>query len=126
MPDYPYVYGAPASPPVDPGGTRYRLGRRRPRRDGRAGEDAGDRGGDDERHEAWRSLLGDAVDALNRSMGASGRPHRFALEEDAGEFWLRVVLPEGSGVEERLDPAELDRWLARLRAQVGVVLDREA
>ncbi len=129
MPDYPYVYASPAPRPVEPGGTRIRVFRRRPRK--------GEEGAEEERREAeerlarWREALTRAVDELNRAMEEAGLPHRVRLVEDSEGFLLHVSTgAEGAQppleAEELLDPADLPRWLARLRARLGLLVDETA
>ncbi len=131
MPDYPYVYAPPGTPPprpVEPGGTRIRVFRRRR---GPAEEETGAGGEDaEERLRRWREALQEAVEELNAELAAAGLPHRVRLGEDREGFWLHVTgFPPGAPplrVDELLDPADLPRWLARLRTRLGLLVDETA
>ncbi len=128
MPDHPYVYASPAPRPVEPGGTRIRVFRRRPRQE-EGGEE--DRREAEERLARWREVLAQAVDELNRAMEEAGLPHRVRLVEDAEGFLLHVSTGADGPhpaleAEELLDPADLPRWLGRLRARLGLLVDETA
>ncbi|WP_025322498.1 hypothetical protein [Deferrisoma camini] len=129
MPDYPYVYGTAGPRPVEPGGTRIRVFRRRPRR----GEEEGgeqDRDSAEDRWAAWREALADAVEELNRALEAEGVATRFLLVEEEAGLGLEVTgLPPGANLPplpEALDPDDLPAWFARLRTRLGLLLDRRA
>lgn len=131
MPDYPYVYGSSETRPISPGGTRIRLLRRRggQRQGGETGanpEEEKERG-----EHAWRALLEHAVEDLNASLRASGAPFACALEEDEAGFILRVRREgepgEATEIEEEvLAPAELPKWLSRIRSRLGILVDQSA
>ena len=131
MPDYPYVDPSPALRPVGPGGTRVRLLRRRERE--AAPED--ERGHRDEaaNDAAWEELLGSAVEELNVAFEQAGVPFTCTLGEDEHSMWLTVSRQssghEGEPLaldEEVLEPADLPRWLARLRLRLGLLVDETA
>ena len=129
MPDYPYVYATPAPRPVEPGGTRIRLFRRRPRQEEEEGGE--ERREAEERLARWREVLTQAVDELNRAMEEAGLPHRVRLVEDAEGFLLHVSTGADGPhpaleTDELLDPADLPRWIARLRARLGLLVDETA
>ncbi len=129
MPDYPYVYGAAGPRPVEPGGTRIRVFRRRPRR-GEEGGEQEDRGSAEDRWAAWREALAVAVEELNRALEAEGLATRFRLVEEEAGLGLEVTgLPPGANLPplpEALDPGDLPAWFARLRTRLGLLLDRRA
>jgi hypothetical protein len=134
VPDYPYAYGVNPVHPIGPRGARLRFFRRR------AGEEeqtapASPAGVDEMAR--WRELLSGSVAELNASLERSGAPFRCALEEDDTGLSLRVfhLAEDGSAppldplaeeVEEHLDPADLPRWLERLRSRLGIVVDERA
>lgn len=126
MPDYPYVYGQAPPRPVGPGGTRLRVFRRRPPREGEAQVPA-----QAEEEAPWAALLESAVAELNASFLRSQAPWSCRLEEDQAGLLLRVIhkdaaegpdsMPEE--VDEVMEPADLPAWLARLRARLGLLID---
>ncbi len=130
MPDYPFTYAAAPPHPVAPGGTRVRLFRRR----ARPGEEAPREGPGEEEPSGWRALLTAAVAELNEAFAKGAAPFSCVLEEDRRGLSLRIlhlsedgspVAPQGpvEEIEEFLDPAELPRWLARLRSHLGILVD---
>lgn len=128
MPDYPYVDPSPPLPPVGPGGTRVRLFRRQEHE-----EPDQERSPQEEEanHAAWEELLKDAVGELNASFQRDGVPFTCVLEEEDQGFSLSVVREGDGGAaraveEEFLAPAELPRWLARLRLRLGLLVDETA
>ena len=131
MPEYPYVHGSTEALPISPGGTRIRLLRRR-RGEREGGEaEANPEGQKDRGEQRWRALLGQAVEDLNASLRASGAAFACALEEDEAGFILRFRRAGEPGEaqeieEEILDPAELPRWLARIRSHLGILVDQSA
>jgi hypothetical protein len=135
MPDYPYVYDSRAPRPIGLGGTRLRVFRRRPPAEGTEHEE--NSGSAEESDARWRQLLGQAVEELNESFGHSGVPFLCSLDEDEGGFSLKISRIPGpgetagaedapEGVEEAVEPADLPRWLARLRARLGILVDEKA
>ncbi|GAB6063019.1 hypothetical protein [Deferrisoma palaeochoriense] len=125
MPDYPYVYGTAAPRPVEPGGTRIRVFRRRR-------EEQGEEGGEEaaDRWAAWEEALAEAVEELNRDLEAQGSGVRVHLAEEEGSLFLTLTglpgalpspLPSAP-----LDPADLPRWFARLRSHLGLLVDETA
>jgi hypothetical protein len=127
----PLVHGTGGAQPVAPGGTRVRFFRRR-RREGE-GEEAGREGENrDERDEAkWRALLEEAVEELNTAFRDAGVPTSCALEEDEHGLCLHVRRHGSGGAseeleEEVLDPADLPKWLARIRTRLGLLVDERA
>ena len=130
MPDYPYVYGTGALRPVAPGGTRIRLFRRRQEEtEGDKNEPPHGEQGQDQ--SGWAEMLREAVEELNASLLRAGAPFRCSLEEDEGGLVFQVRREGGQPgppevEEEILDPAELPRWLARIRSRLGVLIDEKA
>lgn len=125
MPDSPYVYATGAARPVEPGGTRVRVLRRRKPED-EPDEEPREPGAEDR----WRELLATAVDELNEAFREGGAAFRCTLEEDESGLCLHVHRTGGQGpgpsdVEEVLDPADLPRWLARLRTRLGLLVDQK-
>lgn len=128
MPEFPYVYGTDPALPVGPGGTRLRVLRRRPRDETRDGDRGPEQDGGG-REDAWRELLEQAVAELNRSFESARVPFVCTLDEDPAGFSLHVRRTDAAAggteeVEELLEPAELPRWLARLRIRLGLLVDR--
>ncbi len=130
MPDYPYIYQTGAPRPVEPGGTRLRFFRRR--REETAQQQDQDAGKDD--HPAteppWSEVLEQAVADLNAAFRQAGAPFTCSLEEDDAGYTL-IVRAEGAAgstqeIEEVLEPSEFPRWLSRLRARLGVLVDETA
>jgi hypothetical protein len=129
--DYPSVF--PENPvfPVGPGGTQVRVPRRRTRREEKNPPRESD-------ESEWRELLERAVAELNEEFRKHRTPYACRLHEDDTGFLLRVLrldtphprleTPEGPSEEiseELLEPSDLPAWLARLRAGLGILLDRE-
>lgn len=128
MPDHPYVEPSPPLPPVEPGGTQVRLSRRRERREPSQEQGPQDEAANDS---AWEELLQAAVAELNAAFRDGGVPFRCELEEDAQGFSLSIRRqgdgsPPGDVEEVVLSPAELPRWLARLRLRMGLLVDETA
>ena len=130
MADYPYVYGSVGPRPVEQGGTRVRVFRRRrgESSEEKASEEGGREAGGEE---AWRSLLEEAVEELNRSFEQAGVPFTCLLDEDEEGLFLHVRREGEDGSEqdveeELLDPADLPQWLGRLRTRLGILLDEKA
>lgn len=101
------------------------------RRRGPAQEETGAEGEDtEERLRRWREALQEAAQELNAELAAAGLPHRVQVGEDPEGFWLHVTgFPPGTPslrVDEPLDPADLPRWLARLRTRLGLLVDETA
>ena len=129
MPDYPYVDPSPAPLPVGPGGTRVRLFRRRePEEEPEEERSHRDKAANDA---AWEELMESAVDELNTSFEQAGVPFTCTLGEDQHSMWLTVNRQNedggGESVEEEvLEPADLPRWLSRLRLRLGLLVDETA
>lgn len=128
MPDYPYIYPEGPARAVETGGTRVRVLRRRPRQPEaeRPAEHDSDPG-----EPQWRTLLEEAVRALNEEFERTGAPYFCDLLEDDSGFVLSVEAagsgPNGSEeTEEVLEPADLPAWLSRLHARLGILVDRRA
>ncbi len=128
MAEPPFIYPAASPRPVEPGGTRVRVPRRRPR-----DQETGAEGDEDKRREedAWRTLLAEAVDDLNASFRRAGAPFLCVLDEDESGYTLHVRREGADGPfeeleEEPLAPQDLDRWLARIRAGLGLLVDEKA
>lgn len=125
MPDYPYVYGTAAPRPVEPGGTRIRVFRRR------RGEEEEERGEETaDRWAAWEAALAEAVEELNRHLEAAGSAVRAQLAEEEGSLFLTLsglpgALPSALPAVP-LDPADLPRWFGRLRSHLGLLVDETA
>ncbi|MBI5015963.1 MAG: hypothetical protein HZB55_10785 [Deltaproteobacteria bacterium] len=125
MPDYPYVYPEGAVRPIQPGATRLRFFRRRPRSEGEAEPHAAETP-----ETAWGELLEAAIRDINAAFRQAGAPYTCVLEEDAAGFLLKVIHESGeplrkgtAEVDEVLEPADLPAWLARLRAHLGILVD---
>lgn len=134
MPDYPYVYDTDAARPPGARSTRLRVSPRK-RRQADDGALADDRGDDPSRESeaSWRLLLEQAVVDLNSSFRQAGIPFSCTLDEDRAGFCLRVLRLTGdhseetsSIEEEALTPADLGRWLIRLRSRLGILVDETA
>jgi hypothetical protein len=128
MADPPFVYATAAPRPVEPGGTRVRVRRRRPRGEG----DDAERGAEGSLEEdAWRALLVEAVADLNAAFQRAAVPFLCVLDEDEAGYTLHVRR-EGAGEapaeleEETLEPRDLPRWLARIRTGLGLLVDETA
>jgi hypothetical protein len=129
--DYPYVYPEGPVRPVESGGTRLRVFRKRPQREGTENEQESST---DPHAAAWRELLEKAVAELNEGFQETGAPYACQLLEDDAGFLLRVARGAQEGevpgssekVEEILQPADLPAWLARLRAHLGILVDEKA
>lgn len=137
MPDYPYIYDTDGARPPGGRSTLLRVFPRK-RRKGDDGALADDRGDDPSRESeaSWRLLLEQAVVDLNSSFRQAGIPFSCTLEEDRAGFCLRVLRLTGEGSpgtssieeveEEALTPADLGRWLIRLRSRLGILVDETA
>jgi len=130
MADPPFVYPAAGPRPVEPGGTRVRVLRRRPPRE--ESEENPDERGEGQEEDAWRALLLEAVEDLNASFRRASVPFFCELDEDEAGYTLHVRR-EGAGgevpselEEETLDPRDLPRWLARIRTGLGLLVDETA
>ena len=134
MPDYPYVYDTNATRPVEYGGARLRVFRRRGRED--EGGEPDDHSSHGDYESKWREMLRQAVDDLNDAFRRSGAAFLCALDEDESGFCLRVfrlgaggpgsdAMAEGVD-EEVVNPEELPLWLSRLRSRLGLLVDETA
>lgn len=129
MADYPSVFPEGPVFPVAPGGAQARIPRRRNRRE----EKEPPR---DSYEAVWRRLLEEAVADLNEEFHRTGAPYACLLLEDDTGFLLRVSHLDGASrqegdpgiqtgvADELLEPADLPVWLARLRAGIGILVDR--
>lgn len=130
MADPPFVHPAAGPRPIEPGGTRVRVLRRRPSRE--EGEENPEERGEGQEEDAWRALLLEAVDDLNASFRRASVPFLCELEEDEAGYTLHVRREgDAEGVpteleEEILDPRDLPRWLARIRTGLGLLVDETA